>query len=336
MHERNLPSNFGFDYQYGFFDAHTLYSPIGTEGITDQRIEDDFTDQYNWSLGRSGPRGIYRNYNLIEEKEHLTDAITRESISFIEDHTGGPFFLMAAYNAPHTPLQAPNRYVSMFSDEKDPVKRIYYAMIKQLDDAIGRLIRKLETSGLIENTLVIFMSDNGGATYTYTTDNGPLRGGKITDFEGGTRIPFFMSWKDKITPGTVYNSPVISMDVFTTIAKITNCPLPAERLIDGKDLLRYIDNDSLTPHSNLYWQRGNSKAIRSGDLKVVWNTLFQDTLVFHIADDPFETSELPLEGKAESLIMLHHEWAEELHPPLWPSIVYFREWVNGRWVYFDN
>jgi arylsulfatase A-like enzyme len=336
MHERNLPSNFGFDYQYGFFDAHTLYTPIGTEGMVDHRIKDDFTDQYNWSLGRSGPRGIYRNYALIDEKDHLTDAITRESISFIEEHAGQPFFLMAAYNAPHTPLQAPESYVSMFDNEKDAVKRVYYAMIKQLDDAIGRLIGKLETSGLIENTLIVFMSDNGGATYTNTTDNGPLRGGKITDFEGGTRVPFFMSWKGRIMPGSVYHSPVISMDVFATIASIANCPLPEDRHIDGKDLLKYIGNDSLSPHRDIFWQRGNSKAVRSGDLKVVWNTLFQDTLLFHITDDPFETKELRQPGRAKSLIELHHEWSAQLETPLWPSIVYFREQVNGRWVYFDN
>lgn len=335
-HEQNLPSNFGFDYQYGFFDAHTLYSPIGSDRITDQKIEEDFTDQYNWKLGRTGPRGIYRNYDRIEEAEHLTDAITRESIDYIRKKKDEPFFLMAAYNAPHTPLQAPDKYVEMFSNEPDPVKRVYYAMIKQLDDAIGRLITEVELLGLIDNTLIIFLSDNGGATYTHATDNGPLRGGKITDFEGGIRVPFFMSWKGKIDSGDTYDHPVIGMDVFSTIAAATGCPLPDDRQVDGRDLLEYANDEGSMPHKELYWQRGNSKAIRSEGFKMIWNEQFGDTLLYQISEDPFEANDIHLKGRSGPLFELHRKWSDQMAEPLWPSIVYFREWVDGRWVYFDN
>jgi arylsulfatase A-like enzyme len=355
-HERNLPSNFGFEYQYGFFDAHSLFAPIGSEGITDQRIKDDFTDQYNWKLGRKGPKGIFRNYERIEEKEHLTDAITRESIDYIRKNRDRPFFLMAAYNAPHTPLQAPDSYVEMFLSEPDPVKRVYYAMIKQLDDAIGRLMEEMESLGLLENTLVFFLSDNGGATYTHTTDNGPLRGGKITDFEGGIRVPFFMSWggginnnsninnnnsnnnNNNINNSNNYRFPVSSMDVFATIAEVTGCPLPMDRHIDGKDLLHYIRQDSVIPHENLFWQRGNSRAARSDGWKVVWNIKFGDTLLYHIGKDGFEAKDLfsREKFKARELIRLHETWSERNVAPLWPPVVHFREKVDGRWVYFDN
>lgn len=335
-HEKNLPFNFGFEYQYGFFDAHTLYSPPGKEGITDQRIEDDFTDQYNWDLGRTGTRGIYRNYERIDEQEHLTDAITRESIRFMKENTNRPFFLMAAYNAPHTPLQAPDQYVEMFKEETDPVKRVYYAMIKQLDDAIGRLLDELEELDLENNTLVIFLSDNGGATYTHATDNGPLRGGKITDFEGGIRVPFFMSWKGKITADLTFPHPVMAMDLFTTISSAAGCPKPPGRNIDGKDLLKYIEDRNELPHDAIYWQRGSSKAVRSGDWKAIWNEEFGDTLVYHIADDPFEANNMLPSVKARQLTEIHREWSNELPKPLWPAIVYYREWVDGRWVYFNN
>ncbi|MEE4256753.1 MAG: sulfatase-like hydrolase/transferase [Bacteroidales bacterium] len=335
-HEKNLPSNFGFDFQYGFFDAHTLYAPAGKEGITDQRIEDDFTDQYNWDLGRSGTRGIYRNYERIDEQEHLTDAITRESIRFMNENTDRPFFLMAAYNAPHTPLQAPDHYVEMFKQETDPVKRVYHAMIRQLDDAIGRLLDAVDELDLEDNTLVIFLSDNGGATYTHTTDNGPLRGGKITDFEGGIRVPFFLSWKGRITAGLTFPHPVMAMDLFATIASVAGCPMPAGRKIDGEDLLQYVENVNLVPHKNLYWQRGSSKAVRSGEWKVIWNEEFGDTLVYHIADDPFETSSLTPSTISRHLTEIHAEWSYNLPEPLWPAIVYYREWVDDRWVYFNN
>ena len=334
--ESNLPDKFGFDYQYGFFDAHTLYAPIGTEGITDHRIEQDFTDQYNWKLGRSGTRGIFRNYERIDEPEHLTDAITRESIAFMKEKRSKPFFLMAAYNAPHTPLQAPDHYIDMFNDEPDPVKRVYLAMIKQLDDAIGRLLGELDKMGLAENTLVIFLSDNGGATYTHTTDNGPLRGGKITDFEGGIRVPFFMKWKDRIDSGSHFDFPVMGIDVYATIAAATNCPLPPDRRIDGKNLFNYIESKDKLPHEFLYWQRGNCKAISSGEMKVIWNEEFQDTLAYQIIKDPFENNDLPKGDNVRHLIGIHDRWSEQLPEPLWPSIVYFREWVDGRWVYFDN
>jgi arylsulfatase A-like enzyme len=337
-HPANLPVNFGFDYQYGFFDAHSLYAPEGTMGITDQRITDDFTDQYNWKRGRKNTNGIFRNYESIEEKEHLTDAITRESIAFIRQHKEGPFFLFAAYNAPHTPLQAPDEYVALFKDEPDPVKRVYYAMIKQLDDAIGRLLGELGRQEILENTLVIFLSDNGGATYTYTTDNGRLRGGKITDFEGGTRVPFFISWPGKIGSGSLLRSPVSAMDIYPTIAAAAGCPLPTARQIDGKDLQLYINNDSMAPHSELFWQRGDSRAMRSGDWKVIWNAETGDTLMFNISDDPNEINDLfeLKKGLATDLISKHDNWSETLHKPLWPPVVHFREMVNGRWVYFDN
>ena len=337
--EENLPLNLGFDYQYGFCDAHTLYAPVGTAGITDQRIEKDFTDKYNWKLGRTGWHGIFRNGERTEEPEHLTDAITRESIEFIRQNKDHPFFLMAAYNAPHTPLQAPDRYVEMYNDEPDPVKRVYYAMIKQLDDNIGRLLDELANQGLLENTLIVFLSDNGGAAYTFTTENGPLRGGKITDFEGGLRVPFFMSWLGKISPETNFSYPVITMDVFATIAGAAGLNHSFVSETDGSDLLRHINNeDSVRPHPNLYWQRGNSKAIRCGDWKVVWNEEFGDTVMYDLLTDPYELYNKYADNKALAIELtgLHQEWSDRLPQPLWPAVIHFRERVDDRWFYFDD
>ena len=186
--------------------------------------------------------------------------------------------------------------------------------------------------------MIIFLSDNGGATYTYTTDNGPLRGGKITDFEGGIRVPFFMNWQGKIAAGSRFRSPVSAMDILPTIAAATGCPLPADRLIDGENLLAYLNNDRFIPHSELFWQRGSSRAIRSGDWKVVWNEEFGDTLLFNITDDPNEIHDLFQFDKnlARNLIGIHDEWSEILNTPLWPSVVHYREEVDGKWIYFNN
>ena len=145
-----------------------------------------------------------------------------------------------------------------------------------------------------------------------------------------------MKWKSKIDSGSHFDFPVMGIDVYATIAAATNCPLPPDRRIDGKNLFNYIEGDDKLPHEFLYWQRGNCKAISSGDTKVIWNEEFQDTLVYEIIKDPFEKSDLPKGEKVRHLIGIHDRWSEELHDPLWPSIVYFREWVDGRWVYFDN
>lgn len=336
--EQNLPCEFGFDYQYGFFDSNSLYAPEGTGGITDQKIEGDFTDKYMWKDGRKGPRDIHRNCEPVAEPEHLTDAITRESIAFISRSQERPFFLLAAYNAPHTPLQAPDRYVEMFRNEPDPIKRVYYAMIRQLDDNIGFLMEELDRRGLMDNTLIVFLSDNGGAEYTLTTDNAPLHGGKITDFEGGLRVPMCMRWDAKIPAGSLYKHPVIAMDIFATVANAAGCPLPTFRQPDGVDLLKYIGNDTLLPHMHLYWQRGHSKAIRSMDWKVIWNEESGDTLLFDLGKDPGETTDQYASHRelARQLIRIHADWSDRLPEPLWPPIVHFREDFNGRWIYFDN
>ena len=337
--ERNKPCQFGFDYQFGFFDSNSLYAPEGSEGITDQKIEDDFTDQYMWKDGRKGPRAIYRNCEPVEEPEHLTDAITRECISYMRQDQGKPFFIMAAYNAPHTPLQAPDQYVEMFRDEPDPVKRVYYAMIKQLDDNIGELLGELENQGLTGNTMVIFLSDNGGATYTHTTDNGPLRGGKVSDFEGGLSVPFFICWPDSISPGTSFHAPVMTFDIFATLLGAAGLQPPDESATDAANLLRYINKgDSLLPHTHLYWQRGPSKAIRSLEWKVIWNEEYGDTLIYNIEHDPNELNDLFSTHKelARQLILVHQDWSGQLPPPLWPSVIHFREEVDGRDFWFDN
>ena len=128
------------------------------------------------------------------------------------------------------------------------------------------------------------------------------------------------------------------MDVFSTIAKAAGCPLPSGIEIDGKDLLEHSTNSTGIPHPYLYWQRGNSKAIRSGDRKVIWNEEFCDTLMFNIMTDPNETSNLYPENKQDAveLTRIHRDWSAGLPEPLWPPIVHFREKADGRWFYFDN
>ena len=136
-------------------------------------------------------------------------------------------------------------------------------MIKALDDAIGDFMSHLKNEGLLKNTIVYFISDNGGASYTGATDNGPLKGGKLTHFEGGVNVPFMMQWKGHIEPGKIYHYPVSSMDIFTTSLNACGIPLPKNTKIDGLDLMPYINNEIIgEPHEKLYWRTDHIRAIR--------------------------------------------------------------------------
>jgi arylsulfatase A-like enzyme len=147
-----------------------------------------------------------------------------------------------------------------------------------------------------------------------------------------------MKWPGSIPPATRFQAPVITLDVFATIAAASQNSLPPGQVIDAVDLLPFIQADSLLPHPHLYWQRGNSRAIRSLDWKVIWNEAHSDTLIYHISRDREENHNLLASHRdlAIQLIRIHKDWSQHLPPPLWPSIVHFREEVDGRWFYFDN
>jgi arylsulfatase A-like enzyme len=336
----NLPCEFGFDYQYGFYASHTLFEAENSDGVIDMKIKDDFTDKHIWKGQRNGPHAIYRNCVEIEEHGYLTDRITEESIDYIRNHADDPFFLWISYNAPHTPLQAKEIHYNQLAHIKDPVKRVYYAMILSLDEGVGAVMRTLKDLELEENTLVFFLSDNGGAEYTFTTDNGPYKGGKITDFEGGLKVPFFLKWKSHLPENTVYDKPVISMDIFATSANAAGAILPDEREYDGVDLLPYL-TDSLPsdPHEFLYWQRGFSKAVRSSRWKMLVNEDASDTVLFDMHNDPFETRMVIHKENhhiIDKLMNAHNHWSETLPAPMWPSLVYYLFNDGENDYYFDQ
>jgi arylsulfatase A-like enzyme len=201
-----IPIHRGFDYHYGFYEAHTLYADPSDPDIVNQR-HDDFTDGHIWDAGRKGNCALRRNDTVVEDKVYLTERIAQESISWLEAHRGGPFFLYVPFNAPHTPFQVPRRYYDRFANIADPYRRIYAAMITSLDDAVGDIMATLTRLGLDDDTIVFFLSDNGGATYTGATDNAPLRGGKFTNFEGGINVPYLVRWHGTIPARSTCSPP---------------------------------------------------------------------------------------------------------------------------------
>ena len=235
---------------------------------------------------------IVRGSQPIQEEEYFTDAITRESIDFIDRHADKPFFLFVSYNAVHSPLQAADKYMNKFKHIEDIQRRIFAAMLANLDDSVGGIMKKLTDKGLEKNTLVFFLSDNGGPTKELTSSNLPLRGGKGQMYEGGIRVPFLFQWPGKVPAGKTYDRPVISTDIFATIHAAAGAPKPKVKYIESNDLLPYLTGKHKEdPHEWLYWRQSHKTAFRIGDMKIVRQSP-QKWEMYDLAKDPSETNNL--------------------------------------------
>jgi len=202
--------------------------------------------------------------------EYFTDAFGREACDFIERHKGKPWFLYLAFNAVHTPMHATDERLAKFAGIPDKMRQTYAAMMFAMDENIGRVRKKLADTGQEENTLVAFISDNGGPCMPGVTVNGsvndPLRGSKRTTLEGGIRVPFLLSWKNHVKSG-VFEKPVIQLDLTATALALAGAR--ADNL-DGLNLLPFLSGEkTAAPHEALYWRFGEQMAIRVGDFKLV-------------------------------------------------------------------
>jgi arylsulfatase A-like enzyme len=237
------------------------------------------------------PELVYDNHQVEppgtpEEGYHLTEDITDKAIGFIKDAKAvapeKPFFLYLAFNAVHTPMQADDPRLMKFAHISDKQRRTYAAMMSAMDDAIGRVRKKLDETGLAQNTLVTFISDNGGPTMPGTTTNAsinkPLRGSKRTTLEGGIRVPFLVSFPGHVKPG-VYDKPVIQLDLNATALTAAGVGTQPDWKLDGVDLVPFLSGTAAAaPHDTLYWRFGGQMAIRQADYKLVRYDTNADTL----------------------------------------------------------
>jgi arylsulfatase A-like enzyme len=217
---------------------------------------------------------IYRGREVQKLDGFLTDLLTDEATTFIDRQADKPRFVYLAYNAVHTPLEIDDKLKDRIpADVTDPDRRGYASLLIGLDDAIGRVMSNLRKAGRDKDTLVFFVSDNGGSGHkpflAYNTGvNAPLRGDKGQTLEGGIRVPFFVSWPGKLQAGKVYEQPVIALDILPTALKVAGGQVPAN--CDGVDLLSHLRGEaSAAPHDLLYWRFGPQKAIRRGQWKLV-------------------------------------------------------------------
>lgn len=243
------PNSRGFDYFWGFLWGSSNYFP-GTA----MEVEEN---------------GNPVDANTIP---YMTDAIGDHAVEFITKEQKTPFFLYVSFNAVHTPLQAKKedieRYQAKFSD---PIKLKNAAMTHSLDQNVGRIFAQLEKLNLLENTIIIFLNDNGGQKTTLHADNYPLRGMKSDPYEGGIRVPMAMRWPTKIKAGKVCEYIVSSLDILPTI--LAEAGGKASSALKGRNLIKTARIESNTPNDRtLYWKLGEGKgAIRHGDWKLVFN-----------------------------------------------------------------
>ncbi len=337
MNERlNIPNKRGFDYQYGCYGAFTLYAEKEEQpGIVNFKRQ-TFESKYQWQMARKDNAMIYENNKKIRhEPKYFTDAIRDKSLQFIDQHKDHPFFLYIPFTAPHEPFQAKKEiYDKEFERVGDEGKAVYYAIVRSMDDAIGTILNKLDQLHLEDNTIVVFLSDNGAATYTKVSENLPLKGGKLTQFEGGINIPFILKWKNHIPPNTVYDQPVIALDIFPTLAAACSAFLPRDRVYDGLNLLPYFDKRKIdVPHEQLYWRDDHIHVIRKGDYKLIFSSRDNWLELYNLKLDKNERNDLS-QLMPEKVLELKYDlqqWEKTLpKKPLWPRIMDHRFIIDGK------
>jgi arylsulfatase A-like enzyme len=282
----NTPNYKGFDHFKGFLG--------------------DMMDDYYTHL-RGGVNWMRENGKEINPVGHATDIFTGWAEEYFEERKKSevPFFLYLAYNAPHFPIQPPAEFLATVKSREKNIgvdRAMNAALVEHLDHAIGRVIKSLADNGLSENTVIVFVSDNGGSL-PHAQSNGSLRGGKQDMFEGGIKIPAIIYWKNKIKAGGVMSNQSLLMDLFPTICEMVG--IKNNISIDGRSFLPAIFDSKYVEESRyVYWVRreGNKYnglcyyAARLGNFKILQNSPSEPYLFFDLEKDPLEKNPLDAKG----------------------------------------
>ncbi|AMX04177.1 sulfatase [Microbulbifer thermotolerans] len=312
------PNRRGFDEFYGFLGGGHKYFP--------EEFKKAYADQLAQGVTNIDHYLLPLEYNgkAVDESEYITDALSREAVRFVEKAAGkeNPFFLYLAYNAPHVPLEAKREDMEKFSHIKDKKRKTYAGMVYALDRGVGRLVDALSKTDQLDNTLIIFLSDNGGKL-TQGASNFPLREGKGSVYEGGFRSPMLMYWPGKITPGSRFKYPVKALDFYPTFAALAGAEIPSEKKLDGKNIWPSIQSGSdphkdelifalrhYTGYSNAAVRRNQWKAVKYGQEK--WK-------LFNIAEDVGEKKDLSKKYPVllRDMVREMEKWSWDNAQPRW-------------------
>jgi arylsulfatase A-like enzyme len=256
-------------------------------------------------------------YKTPDPLTYITDDIGHECVNFIHRHKSDPFFLLAAFNAPHSPMQATEADLKLFAHIKDNLRRTYCAMVYRLDQNVGKILNSVKEEGLDNKTYVVFMSDNGGPMNAISNGsvNAPLRGQKTTLLEGGIRVPFIMKWPAKLQAGRKIEVPVSSLDICPTFISAAGGILMAKDNFTGVNIIPFLTGQTdKIPHQTLEWRYTVGTAMRDGDWKLI-HLPDRLPMLYHLSEDISEQKDVALQNLDRTKAMLKKLGNWEVHLP---------------------
>lgn len=287
------PLKYGFQSSYGYFDGQI----------------DPYTHEYKMETKLTDRRSWHRNDEYLDESGiHATDLITKEAIRIIEKDQKAPFFLYVAYSVPHYPLDEPEKWKAIYDDVfMHPLRKLFAASVTHMDDGIGKIIDALERTGKRKNTIILFISDNGGQMswhsetdykgkyadmpHTVLGNNYPLRGWKTDLFEGGIRVPAFINWPEKLKAGEV-NFPVHISDWLPTLCYLTGCQKNLRADLDGHNIWPLLTGEkSLSEKRPIYWKTSQAYAVLDDQWKIIVNRKNNNIELYDLENDFRETKD---------------------------------------------
>ncbi|TKB43674.1 sulfatase-like hydrolase/transferase [Thalassotalea mangrovi] len=314
------PNNRGFDEFYGFLGGGHDYFPSQYRPKYEHLKKQGITRMYDYITP------LQHNGKEVRESEYITDALSREAIRFINtaaDNKQQPFFLYLAYNAPHVPLEATEEDLARFAHIKDKKRRTYAAMVYAVDRGIENITKALKDSGQFDNTLIVFLSDNGGNTSKGGV-NTPLREGKGSAHEGGHRVPMMVHWPDGLARSGNYAYPVSALDLYPTFANLAGAELNPGKILDGVDIWPHLmANTSARAGQSLFMMRHRTAAhdvsVRRDQWKAVRTKKTGKWQLFDIENDMSEKHDLSAKHPRilEDMIRDIAHWSWSNVPPRW-------------------
>ena len=338
FNEEYQPNKRGFDEFYGFLGGGHKYFPQSFQPFYDKQLKDGVS-----------PINVYftpllHNKEEVKETEYLTDAFSREAVQIINtaDKNKKPFFMYLSYNAPHTPLEAKEEDIKVFENIKDKDRRTYAAMVYAVDRGVAQIVKTLKANKQFDNTLIVFLSDNGGSL-DHGSSNYPLKGTKGDTWEGGFRVPMFMHWPKCVAAGVKFDHPVSSLDLYPTFVALAKAKLPKGKILDGVNIWDNLAANT-DPHKNdmiysLRYREGYADvAARNGDWKIVrmgnepWQLV---NITKDIGEKRNFAGQYP--DILAKMVKQTQEWTKSFVMPLWVYSAKDAElWKNGVFANYDD
>lgn len=318
-----LPQNRGFDHSV-VFHGNTSLQATNINDPEMVNLQVDFHDEAaDTAWTREGLNNIRVNGELVTVDQYLLHYFRDRVADFIEDNKDEPFMLYFAMNAPVPPLQVPRTYFERLKSSIPNISvRAYNALVLAQDDVVGAVLNKLDETGLADDTLVIFVSDNGCAL-SRPGSNAPFSGGKYTTLEGGIRMPFMMKWPNGLKAGQIYTKAISTLDIVPTAAAACGVSTDASQPLDGTNLLPYLSGaNHEAPHDALFWKLAGFSAVRVGKWKLYLETKHGVMRLYDLEQDPSEKCDMSEAepGVVQMLKARYDEWNQSLPPRAWTNI----------------